>query len=297
MKKILIVDLAGGLGNQIFLFKAAISLAAVNDSIILVNKTNADKYHSSGKSTIENFIFPQNVRFFTFNPLVNQIYLRLKIILKSLNNYQQSLLLMLHEDFSSNSFDEISATMLRRNPRITIISGFWQNFAFWDRNFEFDLKLKSELYRKLTNDLNRNNPVIFHYRLGKINNKWEHGWGALSPKFLVNALEVLSKNDNESKIVWIFSNDLTEAKKLIQPMDCSPYKIFYVDDSMLSPSEIIMLFSQANFLVCSNSTFSIVAAKIGAVKNVIAPLDLSKNERVNFELPAEWKRIASVWLE
>jgi hypothetical protein len=62
------------------------------------------------------------------------------------------------------------------------------------------------------------------------------------------------------------------------------------------PSEIMLLFSKANFLICSNSTFSIVAAKIGAVKNVIAPLDLSQNRHENFELPADWKRIPSVWL-
>jgi hypothetical protein len=296
VKKLLIVDLAGGLGNQIFLFKAAISLAAINNSLILVNKTNVDKFHSAGTSIIEDFIFPKNVKFFKLNPLVNQMYFRLKQILKPLNNRNQSLSLVLHEDFSSNSFAGIRKLILQRNPRFIIISGFWQNFSFWGKKFEFKLRSESKLFRKLTNDLTKINPIIFHYRLGKINNKWEHGWGALSPKFLENALAVLNENNIESKIVWIFSNDLTEAKKLIQPLDCSPYQFFYIDDSKMLPSEIMLLFSKANFLICSNSTFSIVAAKIGAVKNVIAPLDLSQNRHENFELPADWKRIPSVWL-
>lgn len=296
MKKLLIVDLAGGLGNQIFLFKTAISIAAVNNNLILVNKTNVDKFHSAGKSMIEDFIFPQNVRFFELNPLVNQMYLRLKQILKLLNNYDQSLSLVLHEDFSSNSFAKIESILLQRQPRFLIISGFWQNFAFWDTKFEFKLRSESEMFRKLTLDLDKKNPIIFHYRLGKIDNKWEHGWGALSPRFLQTALAVLSKNNLESKVVWIFSNDLTEAKKLIQPLDCSPYSIAYIDDSKLLPSEIMLLFSKANFLICSNSTLSIVAAKIGSAKTVIVPIDLSKNGHKNFELPADWKRIPSVWL-
>jgi hypothetical protein len=297
MKKLLIVDLAGGLGNQVFLFETAISLAAINNSIILVNKTNVDKFHSAGKSVIEDFVFPRNVKFFELNPLMNKAYLRLKQILQLLNNYKQSLSFVLHEDFSSNSFTEIEKVLLQRNPRFIIISGFWQNFAFWDRKFQFELRTESELFRNLTSDLTKKNPIIFHYRLGKINNKWEHGWGALSPRFLETALAVLSKNNVESKIVWVFSNDLTEAKKLIQPIDCSPYEVFYIDDSKILPSEVMLLFSKANFLICSNSTFSIVAAKIGAVKNVIAPLDLSKNGHKNFELPVHWKRIPSAWLQ
>lgn len=297
MKKLLIVDLAGGLGNQVFLFETAISLAAINNSIILVNKTNVDKFHSAGKSVIEDFIFPRNVKFFQLNPLLNKVYLRLKKILQLLNNYEQSLSFVLHEDFSSNGFTEIEKVLLQRNPRFIIISGFWQNFAFWDRKFQFELRSESELFRNLAVDLTKKNPIIFHYRLGKINNKWEHGWGALSPRFLETALAVLSKNNVESKIVWVFSNDLTEAKKLIQPLDCSPYEVSYIDDSNILPSEVMLLFSKANFLICSNSTFSIVAAKIGAVKNVIAPLDLSKNGHKNFELPVHWKRIPSAWLQ
>jgi hypothetical protein len=39
MKKIVIVNLAGGLGNQIFLFEAARFIASINNGKILINKT------------------------------------------------------------------------------------------------------------------------------------------------------------------------------------------------------------------------------------------------------------------
>jgi hypothetical protein len=292
-----IVDLAGGIGNQIFLFEAAKSIAAINNRVIRINKTNIDRNHSSGKSTIEDFVLPDNVQFFKFNPLANKIYFWLQKLLLIFNNYRQSLTLMLNEDFSENHIDEINRIILQRNPRFIIISGFWQNFVFWDDSFKFRLKLESVKYRELDNNLATQNPIVFHYRLGKINNRWEHGWGALSPDFLSNALAILGQDNVNSKIVWIFSNDLTEAKRLTECINYAPYKLVYIDDSKILPSETMLLFSKAKILICSNSTFSILAGKIGAVENVIAPLELSKNGDKNFDLPSNWKRVKSVWLD
>jgi len=297
VKRIVIVDLAGGIGNQIFLFEAAKSIAAINNRVIRINKTNIDRNHSSGKSTIEDFVLPDNVQFFKFNPLANKIYFWLQKLLLIFNNYRQSLTLMLNEDFSENHIDEINRIILQRNPRFIIISGFWQNFVFWDDSFKFRLKLESVKYRELDNNLATQNPIVFHYRLGKINNRWEHGWGALSPDFLSNALAILGQDNVNSKIVWIFSNDLTEAKRLTECINYAPYKLVYIDDSKILPSETMLLFSKAKILICSNSTFSILAGKIGAVENVIAPLELSKNGDKNFDLPSNWKRVKSVWLD
>ncbi len=297
MKRIVIVDLAGGIGNQIFLFEAAKCIAAINNRVIRINKTNIDRNHSSGKSTIEDFVLPDNVQFFKFNPLANKIYFWLQKWLLIFNNYRQSLTLMLNEDFSENHIDEINRIILQRNPRFIIISGFWQNFVFWDDSFKFRLKLESVKYRELDNNLATQNPIVFHYRLGKINNRWEHGWGALSPDFLSNALAILGQDNVNSKIVWIFSNDLTEAKRLTECINYAPYKLVYIDDSKILPSETMLLFSKAKILICSNSTFSILAGKIGAVENVIAPLELSKNGDKTFDLPSNWKRVKSVWLD
>jgi hypothetical protein len=297
MKRIVIVDLAGGIGNQIFLFQAARSIAAINNRVIRVNTTNIDSNHSNGKSTIEDFIFPDNVQFFKFNRLANKIYFRLQKWLLIFNNYPQSLTLMLNEDFSENHIDEIHRIILKRNPRFIIISGFWQNFVFWDDSFKFKLKLESVKYRELDNNLATQNPIVFHYRLGRINNRWEHGWGALSPDFLSNALATLNQNNLSSKIIWIFSNDITEARRLTESINYAPFKLVYIDDSKIMPSETMVLLSKAKILICSNSTFSILCGKIGSIENVIAPLELSKNGHKNFELPSNWKRVKSVWLD
>ena len=96
---------------------------------------------------------------------------------------------------------------------------------------------------------------------------------------------------------WIFSDNIFEVKKLIEHSDLiKKYKIIFVDDSGISPAELLILFSKSNYLICSNSTFSLAAAKIGNVGNVVAPADLSRYAPVNIFMPNNWIKIKSVWL-
>ena len=74
------------------------------------------------------------------------------------------------------------------------------------------------------------------------------------------------------------------------------YDIEFIDDASLSAAEVLKLFSQAQFLICSNSTFSLIAAKIGNVPNVVVPSELSKNSEVRISLPPDWIRVKSLWL-
>ena len=57
MRRLVWVDLAGGMGNSIFLFQVANYVASVNHNTILVNKSNIDKTHSGRKPSIDDFIF------------------------------------------------------------------------------------------------------------------------------------------------------------------------------------------------------------------------------------------------
>jgi hypothetical protein len=107
----------------------------------------------------------------------------------------------------------------------------------------------------------------------------------------------LRKRDTESKVVWIFSNDLQEAKELTASISYFPYKVVFIDDFELSPAELLILISLSDTLICSNSTFSILAAKIGKISSVFVPAVLSKNGHRTFDLPSDWNRIKSIWLD
>jgi hypothetical protein len=297
MKKVIVVDLAGGLGNQIFLFEVANLIASLGKSVIFINKTDIDRKHSSGKSTIEDFLLPHKIKFFKFNHITSMLYFRFKNFLRKFNYCKLSLSLVLDESYNSNNRSKILDLVSKQNPKFIIISGFWQSFAYWNNNFDYKLKTEGIQFKELLSEVESINPIIFHYRLGKFNAGWEHSWGALSPKYLNDALSILNPDDLNLKTVWIFSNDLLEAKNLIGSIEISLYKIVFIDDLALEPSELMLLFSKAKVLICTNSTFSIVAAKIGSVKSVIVPSELSKDGKVSLELPIEWKKVASVWLK
>jgi len=295
--RVVLVDLAGGLGNQIFLFQAAKFVASVKNSIILVNKSNQDKHHSNGKSSIDEFLFPKTVKFFSLFSSFNKMYISIRNFLRKYNNSNQSLFFILDESYALYERDVIYRLILKKNPSLIIVTGFWQNFEYWDSNFQYTLKSEGKRFLELYNEVKVKDPVFFHYRLGRLNNRWEHGWGALNPIFLSKALAILNRDDNELKMVWIFSNDLPEARKLTESLICLPYQFRYIDDSELSPAELLVLFSISKTLICSNSTFSILAAKIGNVASVVVPSDLSKNGHKSFALPDEWRKVSSIWLD
>jgi len=297
MKRIVWVDMAGGLGNQIFLFKAANFIASINKNILLVNMASIDKSHSDGKSSIGDFVFPKTVKFFQITARLNFIYVRTRNFLRRFNDYNQSLIFVLDEKYSSYTREELYKLVLGKNPLLMIVTGFWQSFEYWDRNFRFELKVEGGKFLELSNKIMAEQPIVFHYRLGRTNHGWEHGWGALSPAFLSNSLLTLDETNAKLKTVWIFSNDLSEAKKITEPFISRSHQFFYIDDSALSPAELLLLLSLSQTLICSNSTFSILAAKIGNVPNVLVPSKLSKNGHKGFELPDQWIKINSTWLD
>jgi len=116
--------------------------------------------------------------------------------------------------------------------------------------------------------------------------------------YILNSLLLFKPNlDIEKQKIWIFSNDLDHAKQLFLKYDTiENYDIDFIDDASLSAAEVLKLFSKAKFLICSNSTFSLIAAKIGNVPNVVVPSELSKNSKVIMSLPPDWIRVKSLWL-
>jgi hypothetical protein len=222
-------------------------------------------------------VFPRTVKFFKLSVPFNKIYILLRDFLRKYNDFNQSLFLVLDESYNLYTRDEVYRLILKKNPFFTIVCGFWQNLEYWDDSFKFELKTNGKKFIELSSEMKSKQPIVFHYRLGRTNGRWEHGWGALNPIFLLNALSELGKRDTESKVVWIFSNDLQEAKELTASLNYLPYIFVFIDDFELSPAELLILVSLSKTLICSNSTFSILAAKIGKIPSVFVPAELSQN--------------------
>ena len=297
-KKYVFLELSGGLGNQIFLYEAARHVASIDNRVIILSNFHIDKKHSQGRSTLENYILEENIKYAQRIAIISKILVYTKKYLHKLNKFKQHYIYIIGENESRLDKSSLRELILQRKPKIIFIYGFQQGFDLWPDKVKYDLVKKSNRYNELSEKLSSLNPVIAHYRLGRVNDSWEHSWGALSPMYILNSSLLFKPNlDIEKQKIWIFSNDLDHAKQFFLKFNTiKNYDIEFIDDASLSAAEVLKLFSQAQFLICSNSTFSLIAAKIGNVPNVVVPSELSKNSEVRISLPPDWIRVKSLWL-
>jgi hypothetical protein len=87
-------------------------------------------------------------------------------------------------------------------------------------------------------------------------------------------------------------------RKLAEKILSETGGLAFIDDSCLSPCELFELISKSNNLICSNSTFSVLAGQVGAVENVAIPREMSRDGKAGIDgLPKQWLRIEPTWIE
>ena len=295
-KKWIFADLPGGLGNQLFTYYFATSIAQSESYDLFLNTRYIDLNHSNGNSTIRGYRFDSNVHFFDFGYFLNRIIEPFKRHLGVLNKFQFLRIMVLDDTNQSYLQGDIQELIRKRNPKVIIIFGFWQDLA----NFKIENKLTlhnpSSHYKELLTRMTIDNPIVFHYRLGRKNGTWEHAWGALGAKYLGDAItSIVECNPQAAKSpIWVFSNDLKDAERILAEIK----GLVFINDSRLSPCELFELISNSNNLICSNSTFSVLAGQVGAVENVAIPREMSRDGKAGIDgLPKQWQRIEPTWLE
>jgi hypothetical protein len=298
-KRYIYAELAGGLGNQVFIYEFAKYISSIYGGKIILNNHHIDKKHSKGKSTIEDFELPLSTSIVNFSILFTVIFIRFKRYLKIFNKFDQSLILILDESDRSLDKSMIYDLVFERDPRFILIFGFWQNFNYWSVDTMYTLKSESRYFLELQEKMSIQNPIVFHYRLGVLNKGWEQGWGALSAEFLLDCImEFKVSATYMPKILWVFSNDLIHANTMLHNLNFNQdLKVELIEDHMLTPAELMLLISKAKFLICSNSTFSLAAARLGGIANVVIPKNLSRYDAINIFPPVHWIQVQSKWLD
>ena len=74
--------------------------------------------------------------------------------------------------------------------------------------------------------------------------------------------------------------------------------IFVSEEDLIDPAENFYLFGALKYQVCANSTFSLLAARLGRNENVVVPQTLNINgdfKMLERSIPSHWIQMEPIW--
>lgn len=221
------VQLQGGLGNQLFGWAAATSLALRNHGLVSVSTSllKPDQYQL-GSYVSEPSICSSKLRMFKF---------------------KQPYKFTEHDFRFDIRFNNIS--------RPVVLNGYFQSWKYFE-GYEDLIKQKftellnpSKEYSDCLKSLTAEPFTAIHVRRGDYVGLTDYH-GLTSRAYYQNATDIVSKYANSSKIV-VFSDDLDAARKVVDWGDQ------YIGSEQISSApETLDLLSHAKNLIGSNSSFS-----------------------------------------
>lgn len=182
------------------------------------------------------------------------------------------------------------------------VFGFFQTYKYLNhpevRNSIDALSLGSfsEWFGRCSSEMMEVPTISVHIRRGDYMNSRD-SFGVLSAEYYTSAIRfTLENSSTKYSRVLVFSDDLALAKQLFSNLEIS-LPVQFAESPENYPEEILMLMSQSDALVISNSSFSWWAAQLGnKSKFIVCP---SKWFRGMLDpedlLPPEWHKQESQW--
>ena len=282
------VRIRGGLGNQLFQYSAARSLA----DRLNVNLGLDTREYNAG-SPFEMGLKHFNIRA-EFNP---------KGLMKHKKNGFSKYILDIALGNHKNVYKETNLgfnNLFHSLPNKTYLKGYWQSEKYFENNkknvFE-DLRIiapQSNKNIKISENISKTNSVSLHIRRGDYvtNSAYNMKHGTCSLDYYKKSVDYLSKSLNKNFTIFAFSDDPEWVfKNLKLPMDIQ----FIEHNSSKKNYEDLRLMSQCNHNIIANSSFSWWGAWLNTNPNkiIIAPSKwYSDNKTKNIDIiPSNWVKI------
>jgi hypothetical protein len=275
-KNSIIVVLKGGLGNQMFQYASALSVAIQNDCILYIDTSTGfykDPYFRSFSLECFNIeqkkIYKKNILF----EKIRRKYLR--FISKFFFNKN---LFVYEKDIG---YDRV---LNFGKKTVVYMDGYFQSPKYFKsiekiikNSFKFTCNHKN-VNIKISGIILSTNSVCLHVRRDRIDNP-------ATLDYYLNAISLIKKN-TQNPIFFIFSDDPEWVNSNISRNIDINYRI--IDWNPNDEIEDIWLMSLCNHFIIANSTFSWWAAWLGRCgeKNVIVPNALKANNKDIF--PSDW---------
>ncbi|MGF7069764.1 hypothetical protein JOD89_003887 [Priestia megaterium] len=283
----IIVQIKGGLGNQLFSYAAAYGIAQENDTELIIDRYIYDTSYFLRRYMLDNFPSIVNKCVVDYIPNQNKFS---QFLYKSIRKFKikykyKAQLISEEEEFKYQYIDTQGENLY--------LNGYWQSYLYFDKYREDiiqQFKPIVQLNNKgniLLDSIEKNNSVAIHIRRGDyVNFK---GGKCLSIAYYMEAINYLNKIKNIDLTFFIFTDDIEYCKNIFEDMHNVK---FIAEEAKLTDLEEFYLMTKCKDLIIGNSSFSWWAAYLASCKDkvVIAPVvDMWKEE---FYLP-EWIKIKS----
>ena len=269
MNNIVILNIKGGLGNQIFQIIAALNYCKKNSiKLLYINTPNLNNYKAIRKMDID-------LNLFNFFIKIN--YIKKKNILLS-KRFIQILKLFNNKVIKVINENNISQSTI---SKINILDGYFQNTecifldnSLKDFSSQFDKIYTSYLlpYLPILN-IDFDNDFGLHIR----------GTDFLGHKQLINNDPLLLLKKINHKKIFIFTDDKPYAIKLLKDLNNN---FIFISDYNLTDLEEFIIISKFKNMIITNSTFSLTASIINLQdnKNIMCPSFWYYSKQQNNEL-------------
>jgi len=295
-----VVEVVGGLGNQLFMYAAGAYLAEKSGAELVLDISKVGVGAVDHGKTILNFQLDCEIsddprvitkRFWFIRRVSNK--------LASLSGRYRKLKDCLHRRYTANSlgYEPEFASLSQARK----ISGYFQSYVYPDfvKNVLRDtlvLKSPSDWFKEHERLIKEENPIVLHMRRGDYLAA-KDDFGVLGVKYYEAGVAILSE-DNQNRNIWIF----TDSPELIRT-EIATSMLFnasvVIPPKGTNPNESMILMSRASDIVIGNSTYSWWAAYLASEKaNVIAPEKWFRTlEDPVLLLPEPWVKITSQWID
>ena len=297
MKQKVIVQLQGGLGNQLFQFFSGIYLSEKLGMDCVIDETRhafdisvlKRKLNGVGDGSIKELLHLPKAIFLKKNVLsFNSIARKIPIYKKT---FVCATELEIASVFQPN-LDLISdykfhGKHLRLN--ITLQSLDMLNLAqiktYYNTKISTGAKFGIE-FENLMRDAQVDAACAVHVRLGDYITNGQHD--LLTKTYYERAFSALSEFDDIENI-WLFSDDVQNARKYLPKSIASRISREYGPGD-LSTNETLILMAKCKSHIISNSTFSLWSALFSGSNHVVAPKPWFKRSLIDVEMkfPDEW---------
>lgn len=294
-RQIVSVELAGGVGNQLFQYFAGKALSNKSDSILKLDTSTIGVHgtlHQSDLSLLKinsEFTYSKAKRIFN-SSLLARIHKKCQREFKAYN--RASLRITKRYQAQGLGYEE---DLLSLEPPITI-SGYFQTKKYFDlvsesENSQLELLNPSKWFKEHAALLEKTNVLAIHVRRGDYT-ELKDSFGLLSISYYQEALSIMQQTKEFSE-VWVFSDDVDLASQVLRDV---PQLVFVIPPAESNPIESLILMSKCKSQIISNSTFAWWSAVLSSKSSVICPSKWFKNHPYSEDLILpEWELAQSYW--